>query len=255
MYSLAHPPILVQTQTMKPIIGITTAPSRRETIRYNSLSENYTRSVKAAGGIPLLLPFDLEPAVAEEYISLIHGIIFSGGGDPAPSYYDQEPVRGVNRISHTRDESELALFALARNRRLPVFGICRGMQLINIALGGDLIQDIPSQCPQSQNHFPQGLGADELYHRILIPDGDSIIGRCLGSGKVKTNSLHHQAIGKLGKDIKVTATTDDGIVEAFEYQDSSWYLNAVQFHPEALTGEHPAFLRLFSDFVGACRPH
>jgi len=236
---------------MKTRIGITAFPVRRDADRYSTLNENYTRSVRAAEGLPFLLPFDYSPAEAEACLDSLDGLLLSGGGDLLPAFYNEEPLRTVNRVCALHDRSELALLAAAARRRLPVFGICRGCQVINVGLGGSLIQDIPSQLPQSQGHSPEGLHMSEPYHSVDICDKQSILAAVFESDRVRTNSFHHQAVQRLADGLRVTGRTDDGIIEAFEGCDPAWYVHGVQFHPEAHTRDYPAFLGLFSHFVQA----
>jgi putative glutamine amidotransferase len=231
---------------MKPIIGISATAIRSEGERYSRLNENYTRSVRAAGGLPLILPFDLTQADAEAIVALIDGIVFSGGGDPHPA---------LKRVSAAYDASEMALFKAAEQARLPVLGICRGCQLINVAMGGSLFQDIPAQLPGAIAHYPAGAPMDESFHRVEIVDSASIMARCFGLEELYTNSFHHQAVRKLAAGLRVTAKTGDGVIEAFEGSDGAWFLHALQFHPEALTkpGAPRAadFQKLFGSFVDA----
>ncbi|MFH2114709.1 MAG: gamma-glutamyl-gamma-aminobutyrate hydrolase family protein, partial [Spirochaetota bacterium] len=179
---------------MKPIIGISAALYRNEGEHYSRLNDTYTRSVRDAGGIPMILPYDIAPDDAERYLAVLDGILFSGGGDLDPKHFGEAPHPALRRISAVYDASELALFKEAARKKLPVFGICRGCQVINVALGGSLIQDIPAQVPAAMGHNPAGTAMSEPYHLVEILDRNSLMALCFGTGPVYTNSFHHQAV-------------------------------------------------------------
>jgi len=244
---------------VKPRVGITVFNDSRETGTFTTLNNTYVRSVAAAGGLPLLLPVvseesDIE-ACAEAYVDSLDGLMFSGGADLSPHLFGEAPLPCVARISESRDSWELALFRAARKRGLPILGICRGCQVINVALGGTLYQDIPSQVPGAHGHYPQGQAMDELYHDVEIADSGSRLAKALGSGRLRTNSFHHQAVRDLGKDLVQTARSADGVIEGYEGTDPERFLVAVQFHPEALTARHPRFLSLFQALTEAARAY
>jgi putative glutamine amidotransferase len=244
---------------MKPAIGITTSVEARQRARYASLSENYLHSVDAAGGLPLVLPTALGPADPAPYLDLIDGLLLSGGGDLSPLLYGEDPSPKVVSIDTGRDATELALVRGARSRGMPIFGICRGHQVVNVALGGDLWQDIPSQVEGATGHYPTGLAMDEPYHRIDLCGDDSIIREALRGGGPETprtdrlavNSFHHQAVKGLAPGLRVSALSLDGIIEAFEGSRGGPFLLCVQFHPESLTAGGGPFLDLFQLFVEA----
>lgn len=240
---------------MKPRIGITTFEDLREGAAYHSLNGAYVRSVAGAGGLPVLIPCAPEgadyDAYAAAYVDTLDGLLFSGGGDIAPHRFGEAPVASVNRVSENRDSSEFSLFRAARERRLPVLGICRGCQLVNVAMGGTLWQDIPSQLSEAHGHYPQGTAMDELYHRVDIEDIPSRLAGALGAGSILTNSFHHQSVKTPGRGLRVTARSQDGVLEALEAEDPDWFLMAVQFHPEAFTARYPVFLGIFRAFVNA----
>lgn len=242
---------------MKPVIGISAALFRSEGEQYSRLNETYTRSIREAGAIPLVLPFDTKVEDANESLDRLDGLLLSGGGDLDPRHFEEDPHPALKRVSAVYDASELGLFRAAAARKLPVFGICRGCQLINVGLGGSLYQDIPAQLPAAMGHSPGNIAMSEAYHRVEIVPGPSIMARCFGSGPVYTNSFHHQAVKDLAPGLRISARTADGIVEAFEGTDPSWFLHAVQFHPEAMCApELPnslGFAKLFTVFVDAAR--
>ncbi|MBC8535787.1 gamma-glutamyl-gamma-aminobutyrate hydrolase family protein [Feifania hominis] len=235
---------------MKPVIGIPTFVDEAEKYNKCSLYEDYPNAIVAAGGLPLLLhQHDCEENLLQ-MIRLLDGLFIPGGADIHPSFYGQEPARGCSACSMARDVFELALVSLARERGLPLFGVCRGMQLFNVALGGTLYQDLPTELPESLAHWQPGEPYD-LHHGISIEPG-SRMERLFGGEKSLVNSTHHQAIKALGQGLRVTARAADGVIEAIEGTQGA-YLHAVQFHPERRVSRDGACLALFEDFVHACQ--
>ncbi len=234
---------------MKPIIGLTTFINEKD--GYNSVSRNYINSVYAAGGMPVNIPIVENEKDYDAYLGMLDGIIFTGGGDISPRYYGENPLRQVNAMSSIRDEWELGLFKKAYEKNLPMIGICRGIQLINVALGGSLYQDINEQIPSSLGHYPKETQMDELYHSVNILK-ESDLYHILGLDKIYVNSFHHQSVKILGSDLAVAATSEDGIIEGIEATDSR-FLIGVQWHPEALSKRYPIFLELFKKIVSAAR--
>jgi putative glutamine amidotransferase len=232
---------------MKPIIGVTTFLS--ESSKYSSVNKFYIDSVHAAGGLPVNIPIIADEQSYDEYIDLVDGILFTGGNDIAPYYYGENPVRELQSMSSIRDEYEFSLFHSAYGKSLPILGICRGIQLINVALEGSLYQDINSQCPGSLGHYPAHTAPDELYHSVQI-NKDTKLYDIFGEERIYTNSFHHQSVKQLGKNLVATAFSADGIVEAVESTEDRFLLG-VQWHPEAMAKRHPRFLKLFREFVQA----
>jgi len=223
---------------MPPLIGIT--PCR--------LLPDYVESVRRAGGEPCVLQINADASLKE-----LDGVLLTGGGDIAPAYYHAAPHPKTNPPDAARDAFELELARLALESDVPLFGVCRGLQVMNVAAGGTLIQDIPSEV----NH-PLGHQVDNpLYaiaHEVWVAR-DSTLGRAmqeeLGDGEVlQVNSRHHQAAGQMASSYRVTATAPDGVIEALERPESRFCI-AVQWHPENFwrTGE---FRALFEEFVTAC---
>ena len=237
---------------MKPFIGITTDYSGEYSPFRICLEEPYAIEIRRAGGLPVLLPLDISPEDAVEYASKLDGILFSGGSDLSPHLFNEEPIRELNSLLSSRDYSELALMKAAQRLCLPVFGICRGCQTINVALGGTLFQDIPRQIPGAHGHYPKDTPVFEPYHSVSILSDDSRMAAIFKKPVVRTNSFHHQSVRQLAPGLRVTAQSSDGIIEAYEGADSAWYVHAVQFHPETMGEKHPEFRGLFTDFVTAC---
>lgn len=232
---------------MKPRIGITTFLENREKKTYSSISYNYLNSVLLAGGIPVPIPIVEDKNDIKQYVDLIDGIIFTGGEDVTPLYYNENPTRYIDYTSPERDEQEIQLLKEVLSRNIPVLGICRGIQIINVALGGTLYQDINSQVTGSLGHSPSELPVHHLFHTIDIQQGSKLYD-IFGTQNLKVNSFHHQSVKELGKGLKISALSTDGIIEAVEGTEED-FLVAVQFHPEDLTIKHPHFLKLFKALV------
>ena len=230
-----------------PLIGISTAS------RSGSLTTpGYCGiSIIKAGGIPVPLAATDDPALIEAVVSRLDGLLMTGGEDVAPSYYGHEPHPQLGDVDDRRDDFELALFHKALERGIPIFGVCRGMQLINVAMGGTLVQDIPSEKPSDIRHRPGNLSV--CAHDIdLEPDSRSA--RVLGVKHAEVNSSHHQCVLDVAPGLKVTAWSPDGIPEMLEgYPDLR--IMATQYHPEVMVAEKddPTMLRYFKFFVEECR--
>ncbi len=230
---------------MKPIIGVTTFLSEQS--QYSSVNRNYIDSIYAAGGLPVNIPIVAGETKYAEYIDMVDGLLFTGGNDIAPYFFGENPVKELHSMSSARDEYELALFKGAYGKNMPIFGICRGIQLINVALEGTLYQDIYSQVTGALGHYPQHTASDEFYHSVQITEGTKLH-EIFGTDRIFTNSFHHQSLKALGKNLVATAFSEDGIVEAVESTEDRFLLG-VQWHPEAMTKRHPMFLGLFTRFV------
>ncbi len=216
----------------KPRIGITTSP-RRGAEYYVP----YRRAVEAAGAEPVELPPGT-PALPE-----LDGLLLPGGWDVDPSFYGEKKDEKVGPVDRELDETELRLFNQARKQEIPVLGICRGQQVINVALGGSLVQHL-------DDHDVRSYGRRHLAHTIEV-DPASELGHAAGKHKIRVNSLHHQAIRRLAPGLHQTAKGEDGTVEGVESDDG--LIVAVQCHPEELTTDLPWARRLFERFVAKAR--
>jgi putative glutamine amidotransferase len=240
----------------KPLILISTGrtmlPTRGDDAQATKVGcdSDYVSAIIRAGGSALLLPPHGDKEATRAAVSICDGIMFTGGGDihslcygaqPHPKSYDQDPLR---------DATELLAFEFAAQRKLPILGVCRGAQLINVARGGTLLQDIPSDVKDAVKHDSEGLPG-LLLHSIYI-EKDSILGTIFDVGEMAVNSFHHQSIGKLGAGLKISATASDGVVEAIESDDQSPILG-VTFHPEECAPLYPAFDEIFKWLVRAAR--
>jgi len=223
-----------------------------------SLSETYQRSVAAAGGLPLVLPGIASRDVVAECVRRCDGVLFTGGYDINPRLYtarlSPRLKQTVKMESPERDLWELILIDEVFRQRKPLFGICRGHQLLNVALGGTLVVDIAAQLPGAMKHSrPDKKG--EIVHEARLT-GDSLLAKITGRRSLGVNSTHHQAVGRVADPLRVTARSEDGIVEALELKRETArllpYFLTVQFHPERLAGRHPEHQELFNAFARAC---
>lgn len=231
---------------MKPLIGITTAYEKRTRRDYECLSYNYIKAVQLAGGLPILIPTLLNEEM-DRYLDLIDGLILSGGEDIDPAFYGAEPISQLGELCPQRDPFELKLFGKALERKMPVLGICRGFQVINVALGGTLYQDIKVQQGSELNHLNLTHPVDTLQHEVVLTR-DSKLYQIMRSDKLMVNSLHHQAIHKVGENLKVVGLSTDDIIEALEYKGEHFVVG-VQWHPEDLVAKDGYFLELFETFI------
>lgn len=237
----------------RPIIGCTTYRknvSQARPIDVYGLMPSYTEAVTKAGGIPLLIPLGLSEDELEIILNQVDGLLLSGGGDVAPGSYNGRndiPMWGIDR---ERDRTELFLSRLAVNREVPFLAICRGLQVLNVALGGTLLEDIKSLVPDALNHdLPEHLPRSFLAHTVkLVPD--STLVRHMQMRESQVNSIHHQAIRDLAPELTITANSPDGIIEAVEI-DGSAFAVGVQWHPENLVDNDPAMLALFAGLTEA----
>lgn len=234
----------------QPLIGLTThpwdAPDRPSLDR---LLDAIVQAVERAGGLPLLLPPALADATLRRIFERLDGVLFTGGGDIDPAHYGGAPSDRLGGVDPARDHLELTLARWTVDEGKPVFGICRGLQTLNVALGGALYGDI-SEHPDAQRHtYYPGLPFDLRPHPVDIT-ADSTLARIIGEPRVMVNSLHHQAVRVVAPGLRVVARAEDGLVEALEAPGHPFAL-AVQWHPEALP-DAPEMQRLFRAFVDAC---
>jgi putative glutamine amidotransferase len=215
-----------------PRIGVSGVVRSWDEADRTGVNAAYVRAVLAAGGVPLILSPLIKAALADRVLEGVEGLILTGGEDMEPTWYGAEPSPLLSPPDRERDLFELALFAVARQRELPILGICRGIQLINVAMGGTLFQDLPTERPGRIQHRPEGA-RDTRSHRVRLQP-DSRAAAALGSTAVAVNSSHHQAIKDLAPGLVATGWTDDDLVEAAETPGDAPWLLAVQWHPEEM---------------------
>jgi putative glutamine amidotransferase len=231
----------------KPIIGITGAYVKHsEHMEGVYVHHDYHKSVAANGGIPIVLPF-INPEITLETLALCDGIILSGGEDVDPQFFGQDPHPHLGATLPERDKVELTVVEYAIKHNIPILAICRGAQLLNVALGGTLVQDIPSQVREPIQHA-QTVERCRDTHWVKITE-DSKLFQILGTDRIRVNSLHHQALDRVSNDLRVVAVSSDGIVEAVEYNHSSTFLLGVQWHPESMASTNSSMNNLFVEFI------
>lgn len=208
------------------------------------MRQEYFTAIADAGGIPVVMPPYVERSKIDEWVDRIgaSALVLTGGADLDPQLYRERPVDGLGRVSLTRDVYELELFDCAMRRGLPVLGICRGLQVINVALGGSLYQDMPTQMGEE---FVSHSREDTL-HEVAFTSG-SELERLVGKQFVLTNTHHHQCIHRVADELTVSGTTVDGVVESVEWPEHS--IVGVQFHPERMTDDSPEMARFFEEWV------
>jgi putative glutamine amidotransferase len=246
-----------RSEPEKPLIGIT--PDLRNSPATLSghkgeplivLQERYARAVSDAGGIPLVLPITLSQTLIRQFVERLDGIVVSGGNfDIHPKYYGEAAIDVLGQIKEERTDFELGLISLALQRDLPLLGVCGGAQAINVALGGSLYQDIPTQIPNAGEH-QQGNLKELGGHPIKIHHGTKLK-QIVGQESLEVNTTHHQAVKKLGTGLIVNATAEDDVIEGIESKEHSFVLG-VQWHPEALVARVPSQRKIFASFVTAC---
>ncbi|HEY8735575.1 MAG TPA: gamma-glutamyl-gamma-aminobutyrate hydrolase family protein [Candidatus Dormibacteraeota bacterium] len=233
-----------------PVIGLPTLaiPPGPKPPRFG-INQSYVRALVGAGCAPLLIPLLEDEDRLRAIYERLDGIVFPGGADVAPGEYGEEPVGNLNVVEVPRDRTELTLARWASEGDLPILGICRGQQLLNVALGGSLYQDLRAQGATSVEHSDaDGRARTDLVHRVRL-DPESRLAQLLDETVVEVNSLHHQAVKRLAGPLRISGRADDGVIEAVE-SGTHRFLIAVQWHPEEID-DLPWVRRLFSAFAAA----
>lgn len=240
-----------QPPKRRPIIGIPCSiyPDSWFTPA-NGNATSYLRAVEAAGGIPALIHLTRDAEVLAAHYARCDALLLAGGEDVSPQHYGAAPHPQLGPTNPLQDHVEIALARRAVAERKPVLAICRGLQLLNVALGGTLIQDIPSECPGALDHNLSTSRRDMsfLAHPLALA-GDSWLAECLGAREVSVNTLHHQALRDIAPGLRVVGRAPDNVVEAVEATGAGFVLG-LQCHPEELW-EHadPRWARVFAGFV------
>jgi putative glutamine amidotransferase len=234
-----------------PRIGVSGVVRQWDGNERTGVNAAYVRSVLAAGGVPVILSPVLGPSYAARAMDGVDGLVLTGGEDIHPALYGAEPSPHAYPPSRERDLFEIALLAAARQRELPVLGICRGIQLVNVAMGGTLFQDLPTERPSEIAHDP-GSARDARTHAVRLQDG-SRAAQALGATELRINSFHHQAVDRLAPGLIATGWSEDGLIEAAEAPGDAPWLLTVQWHPEEMHADVKAPERgLFRALVDAC---
>jgi putative glutamine amidotransferase len=237
--------------TFAPFVIVT---ATTEIIRERSrvrVNEAYTDALATVGLVPVILP-PIDPPLAIASLRDVAGLVLTGGEDIDPTLFGHSPHPKTGTPHRARDAYEIALARAAYERRVPTLAICRGAQLMNIALGGTLVQHIPEELPSDIEHDASQRRAERV-HRVAVEPA-SRLARVIGDRDIRTNSSHHQSVGTVAVDLRVSAVSEDGIIEAVEARDPAWWMLAVQWHPEELTGTPEDWdRRLFEGFADAVR--
>jgi putative glutamine amidotransferase len=213
----------------------------------------YFRALVAAGAQGEELELLAAADGAQLHAGDFDGVLFAGGEDVDPAFYGEQKKYESVEISYDRDQFEMKLLEHALHRRLPILGICRGAQVINVGFGGTLYQDLAQDAAPEFEHRQTvaGKARSDTSHTVTVTEPGSLLAGAI-AGSCRVNSMHHQAIKHLGRGLKVTARSEDGLVEAVEAADDYPFLLAVQWHPEEIT-DHPEQQRIFKEFIAKCR--
>ncbi len=232
---------------MKPRIGIGSGCTDNNERGFTAaLGHSYLRSVTLAGGAPVIIPITDDPDVLDACLGGVDGVIVPGGPDLPPSDYGETPLPMVEEVAPPRRGFDMRLCRRAIELGLPVLGICHGCQVVNVALGGSLYQDILTEFPDSPLAHRRRLFPYYTSHPVSVEPG-SRVAAILGGTRVETNSAHHQSAKRIGEGLRIVARADDGVVEAVEHEDRSRFILGIQWHPEKLAekadGPHRAIFR------------
>jgi putative glutamine amidotransferase len=238
----------------RPLIGITASSIEQRGPAFGEvyvLTRKYAEGVLRAGGVPVIVPYNLDEASLQILFERLDGLLLSGGGDIDPAIYGETPHPATNEIEFDRDRVELTLARWVVEKEKPFLAICRGIQVLNVALGGTLVQDIPSEVPDALEHsFERGI-VERGYHAHPVKiAADSRLAQVMQTEIAQTNSWHHQAIKRAASKLQVTAYAPDGVIEAVEVLGCRFAIG-VQWHPEWLFEDQPEHRRLFEGLVAA----
>ena len=240
---------------MSIIIGITGMrwpdEKKEEMFIMDKTQIHYIDAIQKAGGVPIILPvlekFDSD--VIKTQVSLVDAILIQGGIDVTPSLYGEEPVPELDITCSQTDKFLLEVINLAKKRKIPILGICKGMQILNVSFGGSLYQDLKYAGIDTKSHRQKEDTITTPFHSINL-EKNSLLGKIFpNKDKLNVNSYHHQAIKKLGKGFIVYAKADDGIIEAIHLDDKNQWILGLQFHPEQLIRKNDEFKAIFAEFV------
>ena len=231
----------------KPLVGVTSLINY-EAKEYR-MQRDYMNFIENAGGSPVILPLTSDRDVIRTVISRLDGILFTGGPDIHPKFFGEQTSPYCGYISNERDENELAIFAEVFKTEMPIFGICRGLQLINVALGGTLYQDIPTELEYSLDHSMSEKFRGNM-HTVEIEKGSPLYD-IFGKGSVEVNSFHHQSVKKLASGLRLAGVAEDGVIEAAFSQDDR-FICGVQWHPERMIDADTCSMELAKEFIRQC---
>ena len=232
---------------MEPVIGII---SCGYTGSHQYVPASYLCAVESCGGIPVILPITSDEEFYSSYTQICHGFLFCGGDDINPLLFGEESRTDKGSYDPRTDIFHLSFMKYILNSRLPVLAICRGMQVLNVALGGTIYQDISLRPSPSLNHMQTSKNRSDTCHRITVSPGSMLYPFLQDS--VLVNSFHHQSIHVLGQGLKISAIASDGIIEAIETTDHT-YTCGVQWHPECMLDSSPDMKYIFNSFINSSK--
>lgn len=248
---------------MRPVIGICINHSFNDQVGdisdlgfkgqdWQLLAGDYVKAVELAGGAPIIIPVVEDVESIWEFVKGLDGIVFTGGSDIDPYYYDENPNNKLGNINPFRNQHEVELCKrVLYDTEIPILGICRGLQLINITAGGTLYQDLETQREKGFNHRLSMFPKFYASHQVEIQK-ESKLGKIFGKEKIGVNSFHHQAIKDLGKGLVASMKAVDGLTEGIELEGDRFVV-AVQWHPEAMVEKDEVYLKIFFSFVDECK--
>jgi putative glutamine amidotransferase len=237
-----------------PLIGVTTSITVGEYPERAYVNSAYLRAVEQAGGIPVLLAPQLSPAAREALWGRIDGLVLTGGGDVEPARFGEATTHPrTTLVSAERDALELELVDRALRDDVPMFAICRGLQVLNVALGGSLHQHLPDVFGTKVEHTQKKETRDLATHDVKVQTEGTRLGTIVGGPELRVNSYHHQAVARVGQSLREVAWAPDNVIEALEHDDRRRFVVAVQWHPEELVGHDAAARALFTAIVDAAR--
>lgn len=236
-------------QALKPVIGITSSNVTHNNLPSINLHEKYIQAIVAAGGVPVVIPTGTED-MAEVWASICNGIILSSGEDVDPNSYQANPEPKLQQTNLKRDLMEIALVKSVQQQKKPILAICRGITMLNVALGGTVIQDIETVNPKAIKHYQQS-DREVPTHDVQI-NKPSLLYQIINDTKLRVNSMHHQSINKLAPTLKTIATAPDGVIEAVEGPSDAPFMLGIQWHPEEMAHVDSRMQDLFQVFVRAC---
>lgn len=234
---------------MKPVIGIMPLYDNEKNSIW--MLPNYMRAVKTAGGLPVILPLEADEEDLLRLAGLCDGFLLTGGDDLDPALYGQKKLAVCGEVIPLRDKMDLAIANLALENKKPLMGICKGIQVVNVAMGGTLYQDIPSQCEEEDDRHSQKQPRGEPSHMVQV-EKESPLYSLLGEETLFVNSFHHQGIDRLAGGLLPMAKTKNGLIEA-AYAPGQPYVRVYQWHPEWMYETDDRQLALFEDFIKASR--
>ncbi|MEX0781557.1 MAG: gamma-glutamyl-gamma-aminobutyrate hydrolase family protein [Dehalococcoidia bacterium] len=237
---------------MRPLIAITTGSGPGRAGERASIGAAYLNAVQGAGGLPVILPPQLDGTGLSQLMGQVQALILTGGGDIDPERYGEDRHEKTDGVSAERDELEATATKIALERGMPVLAICRGLQMLNVTLGGSLFQDVPSEFATEINHAQTSGDApaerSDVTHGVTIEEGCRLAA-LVGATSLEVNSMHHQSVNRLGSGLRPVAWAPDGVVEGLELPGNGRFVVAVQWHPEELVGTHEHARRLFEALI------